>query len=200
MKPGSPTLLSFVLPFMLLSSAVAQGQSPGNAERGAVRAKECMGCHGRPGRGPLTGMPSLAGQQQEFILLQLALMQKRARDVPDMADLLKNYSEQDFADIAAFFNAMQPPPQRGTRDPDRYAAGAASAAGNECIRCHLPGYVGERQVPRIVGQREDYIRNTLLAYRENKRRGLDDSMNVVAARLTDADIAAIAHFLAQQQY
>lgn len=183
---------------MLLGSVFAQAQPVGNAERGAIRAKECMSCHGRPARGPLTGMPSLAGQQQEFILLQLDLMQKKVRDVPDMAELLKDYSEQDFADIAVFFNAMKPPPRRGTRDPERYAAGAAIAEKNDCKRCHLPGYVGERRIPRIIDQREDYLRNTLQAYRDSKRKGIDDSMNAAASRLSDDEIASIAHYLAQQ--
>ena len=193
-------LLWFALPLLLLlNSLFAHGQAVGNAERGATRAKECMGCHGRPGRGPLSGMPSLAGQQQEFILLQLGLIQKKVRDAPDMADMLKEYSEQDLADIAAFFTAMKPPPQRGTRDPDRYAEGSASAIKNECAKCHMPGYTGDRQIPRIIGQREEYLAKTLTAYRDNKRRGIDDSMNAAASRLTDTDIAAIAHYLAHQE-
>jgi len=185
--------------FLLLFTPAVQGQPAGaDAERGAARAKECMSCHGRPGRGPLSGMPSLAGQQPEFMALQLSLMQKKLRDVPEMADLLSDYSSQDFADIAAFFHAMKPPPPRGTRDPERHAAGAAVSAKHECASCHKPGYAGERLVPRITGQREDYLRSTLQAYRERRRVSGDDSMNAVAARLSDADIAALAHYLAHQ--
>ena len=63
----------------------------------------------------------------------------------------------------------------------------------------MKDYVGQRQVPRITNQREEYLAKTLTAYRDNKRSGVDTSMNAVMYKTTDADIAALAHYLAHQK-
>jgi cytochrome c553 len=53
-------------------------------------------------------------------------------------------------------------------------------------------------VPRIAAQREDYLVSAMKAYRDNKRTGTDTSMNEAMYQVTDADIAALAHFLARR--
>ena len=65
-----------------------------------------------------------------------------------------------------------------------------------CGVCHLPDYRGREQIPRLVGQREDYLLRTLREYRDNKRTGTDTSMNAVVYAVPDADLAALAHYLA----
>lgn len=60
-------------------------------------------------------------------------------------------------------------------------------------------YRGQQQVPRITNQREDYLAATLKAYRDNKRSGVDTSMNAVMYKVSDADVRALAHYLAQQR-
>ena len=65
-----------------------------------------------------------------------------------------------------------------------------------CGVCHLPDYRGREQIPRLAGQREDYLLRTLREYRDNKRAGTDTSMNAVVYAVPDADLAALAHYLA----
>ena len=67
-----------------------------------------------------------------------------------------------------------------------------------CGSCHLPDYRGQRQVPRLANQREDYLVAAMKAYRDNKRAGTDTSMNAVLYRVRDGDIQALAHYLAHQ--
>ena len=60
----------------------------------------------------------------------------------------------------------------------------------------MGAYEGQRQIPRIANQREDYLAASLTAYRDNKRTGIDTSMNAAMYQVTDEDIRALAHFLA----
>jgi cytochrome c553 len=67
-----------------------------------------------------------------------------------------------------------------------------------CGSCHLPDYRGQKHVPRLSNQREDYLVSTLLAYRDNRRTGTDTSMNGMMYQVTDGEIRALAHYLAHQ--
>ena len=65
--------------------------------------------------------------------------------------------------------------------------------------CHLPSLAGREQVPRIIGQREDFLARTLAEYRDGVRVGADSQMNGAMVGLTDAQIAALAHYLSQRE-
>jgi len=67
-----------------------------------------------------------------------------------------------------------------------------------CGSCHLQDFRGQKQIPRISNQREDYLAATMKAYRDNKRTGADTSMNGILYKMADGDIEALAHFLAHQ--
>ena len=202
MKQGITTRWAIIqrVFFVLIMSATgpAGAQMKGDPERGATQAKTCIACHGRTGRGPMSGVPALSGQQAEFITLQLILIREGLREIPDMAGMLKDFKDQDLADIGAFFSRMEPFSPRGSRNDARFAAGAKLSEIMGCGSCHMKGYVGQRQVPRIINQREEYLAKTLTAYRDNKRSGVDTSMNAVMYKTTDEDIAALAHYLAHQ--
>jgi cytochrome c553 len=143
-------------------------------------------------------MPTLAAQQEQFLVLQMFLMREGLRDVPQMAGTLKDFSDRDFDDVAAYFARQKPPRGDPSKNPELHASGAALAKGMACGSCHLGDYSGQRQVPRVAGQREDYLAATLKAYRDNKRVGADTSMNGILYQVPDGDIEALAHFLAHQ--
>jgi len=166
--------------------------------RGAARAKTCEACHGTPERAPLAGTPYLAGQQNDFLELQMFLFREGLRDVPQMAGLFKGVTDRDFTDLSAYFSRQTPPRSAGKPDPKLRARGAEVAKVMGCGSCHLPDYRGQKQVPRLDNQREDYLVTAMTAYRDNKRAGGDTSMNAVLYQAPDADIRALAHFLAHQ--
>lgn len=190
-----------VLSSALIAAGAAYAQTPppkGDAARGAAKASVCLSCHGPAPGAPLAGMPSLAGQQEEFMVLQMILLREGLRDVPAMAGTLKSLNDSDLIDIAAYFNRLKPYSPDGNRDAQRHAHGAALSQKMGCGSCHMNDYRGQRQVPSLVNQREDYLAATLKAYRDNKRSGTDTSMNAVMYQVTDGDIQALAHYLASQ--
>ena len=67
-----------------------------------------------------------------------------------------------------------------------------------CGSCHRADYSGQNQVPRLAGQREDYLADALKAYRDNKRVGTDTNMNGIVGHMGAEDMRALAHYLAQQ--
>lgn len=170
----------------------------GDAARGAAKAAACAGCHGEHGAAPLAGMPALAGQQAEFTLLQLVLIREGLREVPAMAASLKGLADGDLLDLASYYAAARPYRSPGPRDPALYARGETLSVAMGCNSCHMGDYTGQRQVPRLINQREDYLSAALKAYRDDRRTGTDTSMNAVMYKAADADIAAIAHFLAHR--
>jgi cytochrome c553 len=182
----------------VVGSNVAFAQSRPDAARGAAKAAACVACHGSPSAPPPPGMPALGGQQPEFTVLQLILMREGLRDVPEMRGMLKGYSDGDLADVGAYF-AGQSLPRPTTRvDPDLRARGAELARAMGCGTCHLGNFRGQSQIPRIAAQREDYLVASLKAYRDNKRSGIDTSMNNAMYNVSDAEIRALAHYLAHQ--
>ena len=190
---------AFLLCGLALFASAVMAQSKGNPERGAVRAAPCLACHGSPGREPLPGTPALAGQLEDFLVLQMVLLREGLRDVPQMEGTLKGLSDPDLFDIAAYFFAQKPLQNRAKANPELRAQGARLSAAMGCGSCHLRDYSGQKQVPRLANQREDYLAASMRAYRDDKRVGPDTSMNGILYRMPDADIQALAHYLAHQQ-
>jgi cytochrome c553 len=110
--------------------------------------------------------------------------------------MLKGLSDRDLADIAAYFAGQKPAQRPASPDPKLAARGSALAKAMICASCHGATYEGQKHLPRLANQREDYLVAALKAYRDNKRTGIDTSMNGVMYQVADGDIRALAHYLA----
>jgi cytochrome c553 len=169
-----------------LAAAAAPAQSAGDAARRQARAEACGQCHGSPERPPLDGMPYLAGQSAQYLELQLILMREGLRDVPQMAPFLKGLTDRDIRDMAAHFARQAFSPNTAKRNPALYARGAELAQAMICGNCHGEDFRGQKHLPRLAGQREDYLAASLKAYRNNTRTGIDTSMNDMMYRVPTA--------------
>lgn len=177
----------------LLLSAAAQAQV-------LPLADTCTACHGAGGNSRQSGQPSIAGQPKTFIENQLVLIREGLRDVPTMAPLLKGMSDEDITTLARYFAALPAQPAPSTRPvAERLAAGAALSKQMLCATCHLPGYVGQSQVPRLAGQDEAYLMLSLKQFRDNPGPGRDTIMASTLRGLTDAQLADLAHHLAHHR-
>lgn len=183
---------------VILAVASAPLCAAGNAARGEAKAAPCADCHGTPQRPPLPGTPYLAGQSAQFVELQLIMMREGQRDVPQMTPVVRGLTDSEISDLAAHFARQRPPRNPAARDPARYQRGAALANAMICGNCHGEDYRGQKHLPRLASQREDYLVASLKDYRENRRTGIDTSMNELMYRVTDSDIEALAHFLTHQ--
>jgi cytochrome c553 len=187
---------------LVLGMAIACGaslaQKSADPSRGAARAAACLDCHGAASKPAQAGVPVLAGQHHEYLVLQMFYLREGLRDVPQMAGVLNGYTDRDLEDVAAYFARQKPAAARRSGNDALRARGEALARSRGCNGCHLDDYSGQKHVPRIAGQREDFLAIALKAYRNNKRTGTDTSMNEAMYRVSDSDIAALAHFLAHR--
>jgi cytochrome c553 len=170
--------------------AIAEGQPL------AERIRACAACHGADGNSSMANVPSLAGQPEFFLLSQLILMREGVRDAGQMAPLLNDLKDNDIEELAGHFAGLAPRPSDEPVDPGLVKRGTEVAASRRCGSCHLPTLAGQQQIPRLAGQRIDYLIATLKSYRDSPRHGADTAMSANIAGASDADIVALAHYCA----
>ncbi len=163
----------------------------------ADRLKTCASCHGEGGNSTTQGIPSLAGQPRVFTETQLILFREGVRPQEPMSTLMRGMSDKEIVAIAAYYAAAKPAPVSAARDTDLFKRGGDIAKQMQCGTCHLPDFRGREQMPRLAGQREEYLNASMLAYRDNRRTGSDTMMSGVLYGVSDADIKALAHFLSR---
>jgi len=186
---------------VLAAAAFSLPAGAADPARGAVVAAErCAACHGMDGKSGVAELPRLAGQQAGFITLQMILFREGIRQVPAMQAPTEKLSDTDVEAVAAYFASLPsaPPEDRSPRDAALMARGQAISAARNCGVCHLPNYFGRAQMPRLTHQHEAFLAHTTTEYRDGNRVGIDTQMNGAVQGLSDADIAALAHYLAHQ--
>lgn len=163
----------------------------------AERLKVCGGCHGADGNSQLAGTPSLAGQPKVFLENYLVMTREGLRGPPVMQDLLKGVKDPEIVAMATHYSKLAPKAADGALDKTLFERGKALAAKNHCGNCHSPNYYGREQMPRLAGQREDFLAATMLAYQQNRRPGGDTLMAAALYGIPEADIKALAHYLSR---
>ena len=159
----------------------------------------CLSCHGPDGNSVTPGIPSIAGQPRLFVETQLVLIREELRPAPQMLPLVKGMKDAEITRLAEHFSKL---PAKGMASGQPDAAlvkqGRARAATLHCGSCHTPDFSGQNQVPRLAGQREEYLVSEMIAYRDGKRKGGDTIMAASLYGVKDDEIKALAHFLAHR--
>ena len=162
------------------------------------RIEQCGGCHGEDGNSKLENIPSLAGQPAFFTLNQLVLMREGVRKVEPMMPFVKDLKDSDIQALAAHFEKLAPKASDEKIDPALVERGAKVAAQRRCASCHLPTLAGQEQMPRLAGQRVDYMITAMNAYLKDQRTGADTAMTAAIFGLSVDDITALAHYAASK--
>ena len=161
------------------------------------RLVACGACHGADGQSQLKDVPSLAAQPVIFIENQLVLIREGVRDVPQMKGLLEGVSDAEISALARHYAGL-PAPKATPRGADPlYAKGETLAREARCGICHLPNYVGREQIPRLAGQREDFLLHSMRQFVAGQAIGRDSNMAASLHGIADADLKALAHYLAR---
>lgn len=171
-------------------------------------AAVCAACHGGEGRSELPQVPSLAGQHSFYVVTQLFLFRDgRRNDHPMSATMsamakgmsdgdLRGYSEAIARLPAAALTAASTAPSAPPRDAARFERGRQLATAHRCSSCHGADLAGGGQVPRLAGQREDYLQIALKGFQGGTRLGYTPAMNEALSGLTAQDLDDLAHYLA----
>lgn len=206
-------IFSLVLGLGMLTNANAAG----DAQAGKSKAAACSSCHGANGIGTTGMFPNLAGQHADYLIKQLKAFKSGERANAMMAPMAAGLSEQDMADIAAYYASFsrtgEAPISEGGESADAAPASSAPVAyvgdavkgkglyeyGDEsrgitaCVACHGKDGASNVEInPNLAGQHPEYITKQLNAFKSGTRENA--SMNQVAGQLTSNDIADIAEF------
>jgi len=196
----------------LLCIGTAMAQAPGkpDAAKGqSIASQVCAACHATDGNSVAAVNPKLAGQFYDYLHKQLVNFKpqegkKAARDNAVMAGMVANLSPADMQNVAAYFASQKLKPA-AAKDKEIaalgqrvYRGGNAATGVAACSGCHGPAGTGiPGQYPRISGQFPEYIEAQLKAFRAGARSNDPNAMmRVVAGRMTDKEIQAVAEYAA----
>lgn len=197
----------------LALSVVAAMSSPvmaeGNAEAGKTKALVCSACHGVDGNSMIDMYPKIAGQHPSYLEKQLkefrAAMQtggKEGRMDPIMGSMAIGLSDQDIADLAAYYSSQKLIVADVADVPSAgellYKGGDMARGITSCIACHGPDAKGMEAAgfPAIGGQHANYIKIQLTKFRDtNRHNDMNGMMQDVAKKLSDADMEALSKYI-----
>ena len=190
----------------LLLFLTPQAFAEGDPAAGEAKAVTCAACHGADGNSVVAMWPKIAGQHEDYLNRQITLIKNGTRPVPEMMGIVASLSEQDIADLAAFYAAQMSSP--GAADESLVAAGELLyRAGNAdegipaCMSCHGPAGEGNPLAgyPRLAGQHATYTASMLNKFHDGVTWGEDDAssqvMVGVARLLTDDEILAVSSYI-----
>lgn len=183
---------------MALAGAVTLARAQADAPPKPQNVAACVACHGPGGVSVIPQLPSIAAQPRTFLENQLVLIREGLREVPEMKAVMGSLDDAEIVALARHFSSLPKVPVRGPLQPDKARAGEELSRRALCGTCHLPGYVGQNQVPRLAGQQEAYLLATLKMYRDNPAPGRDTLMSGPLQGMKDAELEALAHHFAQQ--
>jgi cytochrome c553 len=191
----------FTAVVMLLATGMAR--AAGDAEAGKTKSVSCQACHGTYGNSNNPQWPKLAGQHASYIAKQLADFKAGARKDPTMASMVSSLGEQDMRDLAAYFSAQT---VKIGGAGSHWEAGEAIYRGGDsnkgipaCMGCHGPTGAGNPAAgfPALSGQHATYTMKALKDFRSGVRAtDQNGMMGDIAAKMSDADIQAVADYLA----
>ncbi len=192
--------LTHNLSFPVAWSGKQNGAEQGSAEAGKQKSAVCAGCHGADGNSAQSTFPRIAGLNTNYISLQLHAFKAGRRKSDIMQGIVAALSEQDMADLAAFFSRQK---MRPTRFWPRVLSLqlradleiGASLYQQSCARCHGLTGRGQGIFPALAGQYPDYAVAQMVAFKAASR-DQHSIMRDVAKGLGNNDLRLIADYLA----
>ncbi len=187
--------------FGALPAAQAQ-----DAKAGEKKIAMCIGCHGIPGYQAsfpeIHKVPMIAGQNAKYIISALTAYKKGDRKHPTMRSVAGSLSDQDMADVAAFYEQQgkdgEAPAQLSAEAP---ADAADLLKRGNCVSCHGANLSRpiDPSYPKLAGQHADYLYVALKAYQtdKNPQVGRNNAiMKGMAAPYTHAELKVLTAYIA----
>lgn len=175
----------------------------GGAAGGAVYAERfqavCASCHGASGRSDMPGTPVLAGQHSLYAITQLFLFREGRRNNEAMIGLAKPMTDADLRGFSDFIGTLPPAPAPAPAAPPdaaRMKQGLALAQQHKCVFCHGAELDGGQGVPRIGGQKLEYVRATLQGFKSGERPGYTRAMSEALSQVPAEDLNVLAYYVA----
>ena len=184
---------AFLAVLLTTSGVGARAQSATDSV--PAKAEACAACHGPGGRSVVAQFPILAGQTSRYLYLQLRDFQEGRRTNELMTPLVAGLTRDEMREISNYFSKQKPPLQTFKTDPEKARLGKLKSDETLCTMCHLGGFAGQNEVPRVAGQHYDYIVKQLTDFKARTRTNDAGTMTSVANTVNAQDIENLAHYL-----
>ncbi|WP_291009889.1 c-type cytochrome [Hydrogenophaga sp.] len=187
---------------MMGTAAMAQGAT-GDVQAGKQKAEMCIGCHGIPGYQnsfpEIHKVPKISGQSDKYIVASLTAYKKGDRKHPTMRGIAAALSEQDMADLAAYYASHADKTAPETPKAASVTAAALIEKG-ACASCHGANFSKpiDPSYPKLAGQHADYLYVALKAYtvEGNQVVGRNNAiMSGIAKQYSHAEMREMAKYL-----
>ena len=189
---------------MLVLSSVAATVHGTDADAGKGKISLCVACHGETGNSLVGSFPNLGGQGEAYLLKQLHNIKEGTREVPTMAGMLDGMSQEDLADIAAYYSSQ--PRANGAAKADLvqlgesiYRFGVRRKNIAACTACHAPTGIGNdaAKFPALAGQWPEYTVQQLKAFQSGARHydGDGQMMRTTAMDMNEQEMNAVAAYI-----
>ena len=155
----------------------------------------CGACHGATGNNDNPQYPVLAGQTARYIYTELADFKAGRRRDPNMDAIVQPLSRDDMLALADYFSKQKQASSPFKADPAKVDLGKKKSDEVLCPMCHLGGFVGQNEIPRIAGQHYEYIKKQLADFKARRRTNDAGNMTSVASTLSDDDIDNLAQYI-----
>ena len=196
----------FVLFVTSVTAQTATAQEiKGDAKAGEHKIAMCIGCHGIKGYQAsfpeVYKVPMIAGQGAKYIMSALNAYQKGDRKHPTMRGIAESLSEQDMADLAAYYETLGR--QDGGPVPGKAAASGKAAellTKGACVSCHGESFSKpiDPTYPKIAGQHADYLFVALKSYKTEGKALWGRSngiMGGIAKQFSNAELKELANYV-----
>ncbi len=202
--------MAILLATSFITHASEEAHAKADPAKGKVIAETiCVACHGADGNSAASANPHLAGQVEQYIYKQLKNFKAvdgkpAARDNPIMAGMAAPLSDEDMKNVAAWFASQKLKPA-AAKDEKQIALGQKIWRQGDfkkgvpaCAGCHGPAGAGlPAQYPRLAGQFPEYTEAQLKTFRtEERANDPEKMMRMIAAKLSDVEIKAVAEYAA----
>ena len=186
------------------SAPAAGAQQGGSAAAGEKKAAMCIGCHGIPGYQAsfpeVYKVPMIAGQNAKYIVGALTAYKKGDRKHPTMRGIAASLSDQDMADLAAFYETEYKAPDSAGGAPVPSSTVAELLKKGNCASCHGENFSKpiDASYPKLAGQHADYLYQALKAYQtdNNPQVGRNNPVMMGMARpFNHAELKALSSYL-----
>jgi cytochrome c553 len=190
------------------TSAVSAQDLKGDAKAGEGIAAMCIGCHGIKGYQAsfpeVYRVPMISGQNAKYIVAALNAYKKGDRKHPTMRGIAESLTDQNMADLAAFYSEHGLPGGKSTVSKDVKAPSAQVAAllsKANCASCHGANFSSpiDPSYPKIGGQHADYLFVALKAYKKEPNQVVGRNNAIMAGfakQYSNAELKQIANYLA----
>ncbi len=207
-------IVGFGVVWLAPATAQSTARQP-DVNRGAVIAAQgtrsgapaCAQCHAFNGSSDGSGaFPRIAGQSTYYLMRQMRDFSSNVRANAIMSPIAKALSPDDIADAAAYYAGVNAPflplasaaPALIQRGEQLAKVGSAAKDLQACDNCHGPGGIGiPPAIPYLAGQYAQYIAFELKMWQRGYRRNSPETMFMIARKLDDQDIAALAAYYQQ---